>query len=78
MIPVPASLGPAAAPRASGCRPAPLIPRPIILSCVVPRCRHIRDLPAVAARVQIDRSHAGDHRIEDILRRVMLRALMRK
>ncbi|MCX6684382.1 MAG: hypothetical protein NTZ37_06620 [Methanoregula sp.] len=42
----------------------------------MPRCRHVRDLPAVAARVRIDRSHARNHCIENVLRRVMLRALM--
>jgi hypothetical protein len=58
--------------------PHPRLHKPVLLSGIVPRRRHVRDLPAVAARVQIDRTHAGDHRIEDILRRVMLRALVRE
>ena len=31
----------------------------------------------IVERVQIDRTHAGDHRIENVLQCVMLRALMR-
>ena len=38
----------------------------------------IRDLPAVAARVRIDSAPAGDHGIEDILRRVMLSTFVRE
>ena len=42
------------------------------------RCRYVQDLPAIAARVQIDHTHAGYHRIEEILRRVMISALVRE
>jgi len=31
----------------------------------MPRCWHVRDLPAVAAWVQIDHAQARDHRIEE-------------
>lgn len=50
----------------------------VVMRGIIPRCWYVQDLPAVAARVQIDRTHAGDNRIEDILRRVMLRALVRE
>ncbi len=56
----------------------PRLHKPVILSCVMPCCWHVRDLPAVTARVQINRAHAGNHRIEDVLRGVMLRALVRE
>jgi len=48
------------------------------MSCIVPRCRHVRDLPAVAGRVEVDRAHAGYHRIENVLRCVIFRALVRE
>ncbi|MCX6691817.1 MAG: hypothetical protein NTW33_07130 [Methanoregula sp.] len=36
------------------------------------------DLPAVAARIEVDRSYAYEHRIEDVLRRVMFRVLVQE
>lgn len=44
----------------------------------MPRCRYVRDLPAIAAWVQIDRAHAGNHSIVDVLMGVMLRVLVRE
>jgi hypothetical protein len=40
------------------------------------RCRHVRDLLAVAARIEVDRSHAHNDGIGDVLRGVVLRAFM--